>query len=367
MKFRQTILFIAALCVATVGRAAQPAAPSVPVYRDTFFKLCDRACTQLAEDALFSTTLKREHYKDAYSVRALAVAYDLTGDRKFLSACQAWSDKMIKCQEGMTPKGAYYMNYHRKPGETTGNWYTADSSSIAMGILATAARTADPLLHEKYVGSVRQFADLVLSNYVRDGGITDGLWSKFDGPWWCSTGTFGSLAFLLYDECGDHRYLDAGLAAVDWLNHEHYDRVTPYDIGMQGDALIMYYNEAYSAGFPHIAAGTERFKGTMAHVEESLKWMEVHRHGNSGGQHDDYNSQWGSKAGGLPFHQLIWSKWIPESAALTAKADDELDYICAMIFDEKRLAVDRNHLSQLMNFTMMSLAERLSPGSIYRR
>jgi hypothetical protein len=43
-----------------------------------------------------------------------------------------------------------------------------------------------------------------MDNYVRySGGITDGLWSKFNGEWWCSTGFFGSLAFVLYDETAD--------------------------------------------------------------------------------------------------------------------------------------------------------------------
>ena len=350
--------------LATRVNAAAATAPA-PDFRATFLKLCDLACAQLSDNTPDGKR-GRQFYKDSYSVRALAVAYDLTGDAKYLNACQAWSDKMIKFQAGMEPKGAYYMNYGRKPGENTGYWYAADCSSVGMGVLATAVRTKDSVAHERYVRSARDFADLMINQYTRDGGVTDGIWPKFDGPWWCSTGIFGSLAFLLYDESGDHKYLDAGLAALDWLNRFEIDRVTPYPLSEQGPALIMYYHEAYSAGLARLQPGTERYAGATVHIQAALKWMETHHGGNSGGLRNDYNAQWGSKAGGMPFHLYVWSKWTPDNAGLAAKADDELAYICSMIFDEKRLAIDSNPLSQLMNFTMMSLAEKLSPGSMYR-
>ena len=68
------------------------------------------------------------------------------------------------------------------------------------------------------------FAKLVKDNYVRpSGGVTDGFWSHFGGEWWCSTGIFGSLAFVLYRETGDEAYLQIGRGVVDWLNRQGFE------------------------------------------------------------------------------------------------------------------------------------------------
>ena len=88
----------------------------------------------------------RDYYMffvDSYAVRGLAVAYDLTGRQEYFDACRTWTERIIRHQDRMIPAGAYYMNYHRKPGESEGQWFSADSGSIAMGVLATAARTPD--------------------------------------------------------------------------------------------------------------------------------------------------------------------------------------------------------------------------------
>ena len=75
----------------------------------------------------------------------------------------------------------------------------------------------------------------------------------------------------------------------------------------------------------------------------------------------NYHSQWGSKLGGLPFHMYVWSRYLPEGPRITAAADQELDYLT------KLLSVDPQKQFQLAVFTMMSYAERLSPGSLYRK
>ena len=46
-------------------------------------------------------------YKDSYAVCALAVAYDLTGDAKYLETCRKWSERTLDLQSRMTPIGAY--------------------------------------------------------------------------------------------------------------------------------------------------------------------------------------------------------------------------------------------------------------------
>jgi hypothetical protein len=111
----------------------------------------------------------------------------------YVDTCQRWCDRVLGYQEQMIPKGAFCWNYGRRPGEDVGDWWVADSGSIGMGVLATAARTRDPALKRQCFNSLRAFARLVIDNYVtEDGGVTDGIWSSYDKPWWCSTLTPGS-------------------------------------------------------------------------------------------------------------------------------------------------------------------------------
>jgi hypothetical protein len=86
-----------------------------PELQAEFLKLCDAACRELNSPAR-----RVPFYQDSYAVRALAVAHDLGGNPKYLEACRTWSDRMIAFQEKMTPRGANYMNYGRKPGEDRG-------------------------------------------------------------------------------------------------------------------------------------------------------------------------------------------------------------------------------------------------------
>ncbi len=75
----------------------------------------------------------------------------------------------------------------------------------------------------------------------------------------------------------------------------------------------------------------------------------------------NYNSQWGSKLGGLPFHMYVWSRYLSGGSQITAAADQELDHLT------KLLSVDPQEQFQLAVFSLLSYAERLSPGSLYRK
>jgi hypothetical protein len=351
-------VFMAVLCCPVFANEAD--------YKKKFFEICDLACEELVKDTLH--IYGKHHYKDSYSVRALAVAYDMTGDEKYLNVCKQWSDKMVELQHGMEPAGAYYMNYGRKPGEKEGEWFVADCASVAQGVLATAVRCPESPEKKVYMDSVKAYADLVIENFVTDsGGITDGFWSKYDGPWWCSTGIFGGLAFSLYYETGDEKYLDAGYGAIDWLNAEDLTKTGPSTLEEQGPAMYMYVLETYAAGLPFIQPDTERYKKLMARYDEALEWMAEMQVGRGGDNKWDYNTQWGSKSGGMPFHMYIYAKHVHNMHEIYAEADKELTYICEKPVNEPDKRIPDNVHTQLMNFTLMSLAERLSPGTMYRR
>jgi len=253
------------------------------------------------------------------------------------------------------------MQYGRRPGEQQGNWYVADCSSIALGVLATAIRCDDPAEKHRYLRSVESFAGLVADNFVRpSGGVTDGYWPTSDKEWWCSTGIFGSLAFCLYDETGDERYLKLGRGAIDWLNGQDLLTVAKhYPADTIKPTVMMYCLEAYSAGLPHLEPGSERHRAAMAQLTKAYSWMSDSWGGRAG---IDYVSQWGSKFGGLPFHVYVYARHMPEGDRVVEAADRELRYI-AQVLDK---AGPSNQRDQLALFAMMSYAEKLHPGSIYR-
>jgi hypothetical protein len=326
--------------------------------RAEFLKMCDAACAELN-----TPERKVPFYQDSYAVRALAVAFDLTAERKYLDVCRKWSDLMLGYQSGMTPKGGYWMHYGRKPGETQGEWFVADCASIAAGVLATAARCGNPADRKRYTDSAKAYAKLVMENFVRpSGGITDGHWSQFDGEWWCSTGIFGSLAFVLYKETGDKAYLKVGLNAVDWLNRMNFRNAEHIGFKEAPASVVMYTFEAVTAGLPYLDLKSPLGKATAAHVAEALGWMAQNQCSRIAECRADYNSQWGSKLGGLPFQQFIYSRYLADGAATAAAADNELEYVSRLIF-----AAGEPQLTQLVCFAMMSYAEKLSPDAIYRK
>jgi hypothetical protein len=357
-------VFVVTMFVAAVGWVSWDRAIAWGAESDLkaeFLTLCDDGCKILEKQARATKQMGRAFYWDSYLVRALCVAYDMTGRQNYLDACRLWSDRMIEYQNGMIPRGAYYMQYGRKPGEDKGGWYVADCSSIALGVLATSIRCTDPNEKRKYLDSVKSFATLVAQNFVRpSGGVTDGYWPQSDDEWWCSTGIYGSLAFCLHDETGDPMYLKIGLGTIDWLNRQ--DLLAPVEFFPPKQitpTVLMYCLEAYSAGLPHLEAGTERHKAATDQLAKTQKWMEENLGGRIG---IDYISQWGSKFGGLPFHLYVSARHVASGKDAVTLADKELQYMAGVL----QKSPPSNQRDQLALFAMMSYAEKLSPGSLYR-
>ncbi|MGH7950763.1 MAG: hypothetical protein ACREFE_02415 [Limisphaerales bacterium] len=320
-----------------------------------FFQLCD-----LAADKVKDKNSKGPFFVDSYVIRALCAAYDMTGNSNYLGACRAWSERMVKYQEQMIPSGAYYMHYNRKPGETNGDWFAADSSSIGMAVLATSVRCPGAE-QKRLLKSVKKFADLVIKNYVKpSGGVSDGLWSQSDREWWCSSALFGSLAFNLYANTGDERYLKTGLGVVDWLDHWDLTKDQPFPLSQQGPAMLMYVMECYSAGWPHIVKNSDRKKAALAKVNWCLDWIMEQQQKPLAQRQWPVTKGWGMKFGGLPFHQYIFSRYFSDEK-LSAAGDAEMQRLAVIVFAKKKL-----ELTQLSMFMLMSYAERLNPGAIYK-
>ena len=320
-----------------------------------FFQLCDVAGAKVT-----NAESKGPFFIDSYAVRALCVAYDMTGNQKFLDGCRNWSERMVVYQQQMTPHGAYYMHYNRKPSETTNDWFAADSSSIGMAILATSVR-CQGAEQKRFVDSAKQFAELVLKNYVKpSGGITDGLWAQSSDAWWCSSGIFGSFLFNLYAVTGDKQYLQPALNVTDWLDKLDLTKDQPFPLVQQGPAMIFYVMENYSAGWPYIEKDKEINQAALAKANWCLDWISEQQAKSPPDRQWPTTKGWGMKFGGLPFHQYVFSRYLPTGKKLTIAGNAELQQLASTVFTGKPV------FTQLSAFLMMSYAERLSPGAIYR-
>jgi len=324
-------------------------------YREQFFKLCDVAVLKVT-----NAESKGPFFVDSYAVRALCVAYEMTGNQEYLHACRNWSERMVRYQEEMIPRGAYYMHYNRKPGETTNDWYAADSSSIGMAVLATSVRCKGAE-QKRFVDSAKQFAGLVLENYVKpSGGISDGLWAQSSDAWWCSSGIFGSFLFNLYSVTGDKHYLQAAFGVTDWLDKWEPTKDQPFPLAQQGPAMIFYVMENYSAGWPYIEKNQAINRAALAKVNWCLEWMSEQQSKSFADRQWPTTKGWGMKFGGLPFHVYIFSGYLPAGERLAIAGDAELQRLAAVVFAGKP------EFNQLSAFLMMAYAERLAPGAIYR-
>lgn len=340
--------------VSGTGVAASADTNVPATFRSQFFRLCDMAAVKVRDEHN-----RVPFFVDSYAVRALCVAYDMTGNNNYLDACRDWSTRMVDYQEKMIPHGAYYMHYNRKPSETTNDWYSADSSSIGMAVLATGIRCKGAE-QKRYVKSAKNLADLVIKNYVKtSGGVSDGLWHQSSDAWWCSSGICGSFMFNLYANTGDRRYLKTALGITDWLNDLDLTKDQPFPLSQQGPAMIFYVMENYSAGWPYISKDATRKKAAEDKVSWCLRWIADQQVKSPGERQWPPTVGWGMKFGGLPFHQYIFSRHEPDPK-LAALGDIEMQRLAPIVFTGEL------KVTQLPMFMLMSYAERLDPNAIYR-
>jgi hypothetical protein len=379
--------FALVLALSPVGRDVRgegDGSTKPPTHHDhkaEFLKLCDLACDELNKEI---TPFEEKHrtvveaqthhvpfFEDSYTVRALVVAYDITGKKEYLDACRHWADRVVALQEKMTPAGAYYLNYGgaaRQPGATSGDWWVADSGSVAMGILAMAVRATDKAEKDRYLHSVKSFARLVIDKFVsKDGGITDGLWSHYDGPWWCSSATFSAALYRLYDETGDPQYLKVATGATDWLLTHDFRKTEPPAWDAMGGApgVVFYCGESYATALKCLGPADPRRKAVAGQVALMSQWMNDNQQGRGAKSTWDYCKE-STYMAGLPYLMHVFARELPENAGLDQAADEELHYVHGLLFENGDPPLSLVETWELMSWAMMSYAEKLSPGSLFR-
>ena len=88
--------------------------------------------------------------------------------------------------------------------------------------------------------------------------------------------------------------------------------------------MLMYVFEAYSAGMPHLKRDPVRWAASQGELRRAMDWMAANQPGRNTQSTWKYDSQWGSKLGGLPFHLYVWSRFMPQGAAIASSADKDL-------------------------------------------
>jgi hypothetical protein len=100
-----------------------------------------------------------------------------------------------------------------------------------------------------------------MENYVGpEGGICNGLWPAYAGEWWCSTATFGTLMFLLYEETGEDQYLKIAKDSLDWMLRQDFRELKPITFEQRPSGIIFYCFELYAVGLKHLKPDSSQYR-----------------------------------------------------------------------------------------------------------
>jgi hypothetical protein len=275
-----------------------------------------------------TSTHHMPYFLDSYAVRALCKAYAVEQNPKYLAGAQAWANRVLADQARMTPWGAYYMNYaaFRQPDQTHGDWYVADSSSIAQAVLCTA-HISDHPDRLRYLDSAQRFFDLVETNYINsDGGTNDGIWGNNLASWWCSTAIFGAFALAMYSETGAPMYLHRALESFDWLSAAGLATFMS-----EGEAsVVLYGGEFYVQAWPFVR-GTPREGAATKQLEFVFDWMAANQKSRNPDSPIDYTEYGQSYMAGLPYFSYTMG---------VSGGDKESGYLRTLLRTRNDLAAD---------------------------
>jgi hypothetical protein len=279
------------------------------------------------------TSTKTHHmpfFEDSYGVRALCGAYRETRNSAYLAAAQAWANRVLADQARMTPPGAYYMNYSyfRQPGETQGDWYVADSGSIAQAVLCTA-QLSDGSDEMRYLASAQQFFSLVEGSYTNpDGGTSNGIWGSYKASWWASTAIFGAFAFAMYKQTGAQVYLERGLKSFDWLSTTGPMNFVLPSFAQAAPTIILYTGEFYVQAWPYVQ-GTAREPAASKQLQFVFNWMAANQKSQNPKSTIDYTAAGNAYMAGMPYLSYTMQVGNP---------DAELKYLETVMASETDLA-----------------------------
>ncbi len=153
----------------------------------------------------------------------------------------------------------------------------------------------------------------------------------------------------------------AGLGAVDWLNGWDLTKAQPIPLASQGPSMLMYTMECYSAGWPYIVKDPAQNQTGKTKVAWCFHWISEQQAKPLVDTPWPVTKGWGMKFGGLPFHRIPFpAPTRPRTNHWSQMATRRCARLEAALFGGKQ------DLTQLPMYMLMSYAERLEPGGIYR-
>jgi hypothetical protein len=278
----------------------------------------------------------------------------------------------------MVPENAYFMNYKRRPGETDGLWYVADSTSVAMAVLATSIRCEAKADRDRYINSVKAFTQLVLDNYVRpNGGVTDGIWDKSDDEWYCSTSLLSALCFQLYGVTGESIYKQTAMNGIDWMLEWDYNDTVALPFEKQWPVVVFYTLEGYNYGLPYYKPKSERLKKVYKKLSATTGHLMMNQQ-EDGFWGMKYNSWAGAKQCGMAMHTLISSNKVYDKVSKSFEIVTPLgkqvtfgqmvqDVTSKSLRSIVETMSKNREYSHPLVYSMMSFAEFINPGAIYEK
>jgi hypothetical protein len=343
---------------------------------DEFLRLCDMAAEKLPMELVPSDRF----YLDSYALRGMLVGYDMTERAKYLKSAKAWCDRVVATQKDMIPKDAYYMSYHRRPGEDEGDWYVADCGTVGMAVLATALRCDDSKDRKRYINSVEKFIKLVRREFTGPkGGVTPGYW-RSDKEWWCSSATTAALCFQLYAVTGKKEYKQYAMEAIDFLLDWDYNEVVKEGemvFEKQWPTVLFYSTEGWCYGLPYYKVAGERQKRVYERLSATMHFM-VRNQSADGLWGVDPATWTGAKQCGMGLPVMIYLKKVKDKAVRRQMCmTDAGDIVTFETMIEDMVTKHMDGLVKLsqkerkygpaMVYTVSTMAEFLNPGAIYEK
>jgi hypothetical protein len=223
---------------------------------------CDWLVANRAADGSFNPN-SSEWYRSGYPVRTLLAGYQIFGHKPYVDAACGLLDKLVGEQ---LPNGAWSSGFSNRPlsGRTkaeveramSGTTNTADVGSIST-CLAVACPLADPPRKDRYLKSLRRFADDYAAQWqLPSGAFTNGRWGGRDMtvPYSVATGTQGMSFCALYAATREPRYLKiaeraAAFLVDNWLPdgrpiHHHHAEPIAKPTRSTDFGNVYYYHEA---------------------------------------------------------------------------------------------------------------------------
>ena len=152
--------------------------------------------------------------------------------------------------------------------------------------------------------------------------------------------------------------------ALDWLVGQDFRELKPITFQQRPSGTIFYCFELYVAGLKHLPPDSPKYRVALRQIDLALDWMATNQK-SRGAQVPDYTERNVDMAG-LPYLMYGFARQVPQVGGITAAADGELDYIGKLLLAQGDPNVSRLMVWEVMTWGMLSHAERLAPGALFR-